>query len=100
MQVEKFFKTIKRAGHNRRAGRNFFTKSINVQTKIRPCRGEFFLKINKRACTSIRYTRVVCSSRDKAYSGQMLLKDLNEDQKFWILFHLKCLKIKCKAYYY
>ena len=38
---------------------NFFSKSINVQTKIRPCRGEFFLKINKRACTSIRYTRVL-----------------------------------------
>ena len=29
---------------------------INVQTKIRPCKGEFFLKINKRSC--IRYTRV------------------------------------------
>ena len=40
------------------AGRNFFSKSINVQTQIRPCRGEFLLKINKRACTSIRYTRV------------------------------------------
>ena len=30
-------------------GGNFFSKSINVQTKIRPCRGEFFLKINKHA---------------------------------------------------
>ena len=29
-----------------------------MQTKIRPCRVNFFLKINKRACTSIRYTRV------------------------------------------
>ena len=27
----------------------FFSKTINVQTKIRPCRGDFFLKINKRA---------------------------------------------------
>ena len=41
--------TNKRAGWNKRAGRNFFSKSINVQTKIRPCRGKFFLKINKRA---------------------------------------------------
>ena len=39
----------KRAVWNRRAGGNFFSKSINVQTKIRPCRGGFFLKINKRA---------------------------------------------------
>ena len=35
-----------------------FSKSINMQTKMRPCRGKFSLKINKRACTSIRYTRV------------------------------------------
>ena len=50
--------TNKRAGWNKRAGGNFFSKSINVQTKIRPCRGDFLLKINKRACTSIRYNRV------------------------------------------
>ena len=50
--------TNKRAGWNKRAGGIFFSKSINVQTKIKPCRGEFFLKINNRACTSIRYTRV------------------------------------------
>ena len=37
----------KRAVWNRRAGGIFFSKSINVQTEIRPCRGEFFLKINK-----------------------------------------------------
>ena len=37
---------------------NFKATRINVQTKIRPCRGKFFLKINKRACTSIQYTRV------------------------------------------
>ena len=51
--------TNKRAGWNKCAGENFFPKSINVQTKIRPCRGDFFLKINKRACMSIRYTRVL-----------------------------------------
>ena len=39
----------KRAVWNRRAGGIFFSKSINVQTEIRPCRGDFFLKINKRA---------------------------------------------------
>ena len=33
-------------------------KFIDIQTKIRPCRWEFIFKINKRACTSIRYTRV------------------------------------------
>ena len=55
----KFEHTNKRAGWNKCAGGNFFSKSINVQTKIRPCRGDFFLKINKRASTSIRYTRVV-----------------------------------------
>ena len=43
---------------NKRAGGNFSSKSIIVQTKIRQCRVDFFLKINKRACTSIRYTRV------------------------------------------
>ena len=42
VQVGKFLKNIKRAGQNRRAGGIFFSKSINVQTKIRPCRGEFF----------------------------------------------------------
>ena len=49
----------KRAGWNKSAGGNFFSKSINVQTKIRPCRVDFFLKINKCVCTSIRYTRVL-----------------------------------------
>jgi hypothetical protein len=33
--------TNKRAGWNKRAGGIFFSKSINMQTKIRPCRGEF-----------------------------------------------------------
>ena len=42
VQVEKFLKNIKRAGQNRRAGGKIFSKSINVQTKIRPCRGEFW----------------------------------------------------------
>ena len=49
VQVEKFLKNIKRAGQNRRAGGIFFSKSINVQTEIRLCRGDFFLKINKLA---------------------------------------------------
>ena len=39
----------RRAVQNKRAGGKIVSKSINVQTKIRPCRGEFFLKINKRA---------------------------------------------------
>ena len=43
----KILKNIKRAGQNKRAGGNFFSKSINVQTKIRPCRGIFCLKINQ-----------------------------------------------------
>ena len=42
VQVGKFLKNIKRAGQNRRTGGKIFSKSINVQTKIRPCRGEFF----------------------------------------------------------
>jgi len=62
MQVGKFLKNIKRAGQNRSAGGKFSGKSINVQIKIKPSRGEFFLKINKRACTSIRYTRVASLS--------------------------------------
>ena len=60
-----FLKINKRAGQipiqmqeNKHAGGFFPSKNINVQTKIRPCRGKFFLKINKRARTSIQYTRV------------------------------------------
>ena len=30
-----------------------------MDIKIRPCRGDFFLKINKRACTSIRHSNWV-----------------------------------------
>ena len=33
VQVGKFLKNIKRAGQNKRAGCNFFSKSINVQGK-------------------------------------------------------------------
>ena len=36
-------------GRIKRAGWKILRKTLNVQTKIRPCRGEFFLKINKRA---------------------------------------------------
>ena len=57
----------RRAGRNKRAGGIFFSKSINVQTKIRPCRVDFFLKINKRACTSIRYTRVLLNNTSYCY---------------------------------
>ena len=39
----------RRAVQNKRADGKTVSKSINVQTKIRLCRGEFFLKINKRA---------------------------------------------------
>ena len=59
MNNDNKYRYNKRAGWNRRAGENFFSKSINVQTKIRPCRGEFFLKINKRAITSIQHNRVI-----------------------------------------
>ena len=44
-------------------------KTINMQTQIRPCRGEFFLKINKRACTSIRHTRVFEDFKFKLLEG-------------------------------
>ena len=56
--MKKKVETNKRAGWNKRAGGQVFSKLINVQTKIRPYKVDFFLKINKRACTSIRYTRV------------------------------------------
>ena len=59
LQQWKIVDTNKRAGWNTRAGGKVFSKSINVQTKIRPYRVDFLLKINKRSCTSIRYTRVV-----------------------------------------
>ena len=42
VQEGNFLKNIKRAGPNRRAGRKIFSKSINLQTKIRPCKGDFF----------------------------------------------------------
>ena len=42
VQEGKFSKNIKRAGQNKHAGRKNFSKSINVQTKIRLCRGDFF----------------------------------------------------------
>ena len=44
MQSGKFMKNIKRAGQNRRAGGNFFRKSIKVRAKIRLCRENFFFK--------------------------------------------------------
>ena len=53
VQEGKFLKNIKRAGHNRRAGRKIFLKLINVQTKIRPGRGEFFLVFIKKYAKSL-----------------------------------------------
>ena len=39
----------RRVGRNKRAGGKILKKTLNVQTQIRPCRGDFFLKINKCA---------------------------------------------------
>ena len=39
----------RRVGQNKRAGGKILKKILNVQTQIRPCKGDFFLKINKRA---------------------------------------------------
>ena len=67
---------------------NFLSKTINVQTQIRPCKGDFFLKINKRACTFIRHTWVL---------GRMeeLRLDPNPDQD-WNTVRLSEQKFKCK----
>ena len=49
--VQTYYSSVpnRRVGRNKRAGGKILKKTLNVQTKIRPCRGEFFLKINKRA---------------------------------------------------
>ena len=39
----------RRVGQNKHAGGKILKKTLNVQTQIRPCRGDFFFKINKRA---------------------------------------------------
>ena len=39
----------RRVGQNKRAGGKILKKTLNVQTQVRPCRGDFFVKINKRA---------------------------------------------------
>ena len=39
----------RRIGPNKRADGKILKKTLNVQTQIGPCRGEFFLKINKGA---------------------------------------------------
>ena len=51
-------KKSKCAGPNKSAGCKIFQKLINVQDQIRACRLEKIQKINKRACTFIRYLRV------------------------------------------
>ena len=48
----KILKNNKRAGQNIRVGGKFSGKSINVQTKIKPCRAEFFSK-SIPSCTFI-----------------------------------------------
>ena len=49
MQVGKFFKNIKRAGQNRRAGGKNFLKNIKRAGQNRRAGGKKFWKINKRA---------------------------------------------------
>ena len=39
----------RRVGQNKRAVGKILKKTLNVQTQIRPCRGIFFLEINKPA---------------------------------------------------
>ena len=39
----------KRVGQNKYAGGKILKKTLNVQTQIKSYRGDFFLKINKRA---------------------------------------------------
>ena len=50
---------LKHAGWNKRADWNFPQKTINVQDLIRACRVIKKFEINKRACTFIRYSRVL-----------------------------------------
>ena len=47
------------AGWNKFAGWKLSSKLINVQDLIRVCRVENDIEISKRACTFIRYSRVV-----------------------------------------
>ena len=50
---------LKHAGWNKRADWNFPQKTINVQDLIRACRVIKRPENNKRACTFIRYSRVL-----------------------------------------
>jgi hypothetical protein len=56
-----------------------------VQTQIRPCSGDFFLKINKRACTSIQHTRVL-DLQELSNSITLALVDHNQKCKAKPLF--------------
>ena len=61
VQVGKFLKNIKRAGQNRRAGGIFFfSKSINVQTKIRPCS-----TVGKTVTKKLFIISTVCSNKQE-----------------------------------
>ena len=52
----------KRTGFNKRTGLKICQKLINEQDLIRGDRTEFFQKINKRTCSSIKYSRVLDGS--------------------------------------
>ena len=54
----------KRAGWNIRAGGNFFLKINKHANQNKTVQGGIFSQNNKRACTSIRYTRVHTGLKD------------------------------------
>ena len=47
----------------------FSLKNNKRADQNKAVQGDFFLKIDKRACTSIRYTRVVTSLRVLSYTN-------------------------------
>ena len=62
-------------------------KLIDVQTKIRPCRWEFIFKLNKHACTSIRYTRVLKTWKISQFkSGNSLISTFTMNFLFYYIF--------------
>ena len=85
----------KRAGWNERAGGDFSTKSINVQSKKRRYRLEFFLKINKRACTSIRWTRV-----DKSLCSRCLMVSTNQADPSCFYYKISWILMERRWFYF
>ena len=67
----------RRAVRNKRAGGKIVSKSINVLTKIRPCRGNFFLKINKHADQN----KAVHIGWNKCVGGNFFSKPINMQTK-------------------